>query len=422
MARIVLSTFGSFGDLHPYIAIAIELQRRGHECVVATSEIYRQKICGEGLGFAQVRPDVGELLNEPERLEKFWHARTGIRTLLRDYLLAQVEQSFSDLDRACVGADLLLTHAVAYAGPVVAAVRKLRWLSVVLQPALFFSRQEPAVLAAAPWTRHLGRAVFGALMNIGNKQTRGWAKPVFALRKRLGISDDSNPVMEGQFSPFGTLTLFSEAFAQAQSDWPPNSKPTGFVFYDKRGEIPGLDPARGVGLSESLQRFLASGEAPVLFTLGSSAVMNAGNFYTASAEAAKQLGLRAVLLAGNESVPADRLIHVEAYASYSALMPHVSAVVHQGGIGTSAQTMRAGKPMLVVPFANDQPDNAYRLEGMGVARALPRGRYRASSAAHELRALFNNTKYAQQAEALSRRLQTEDGLSAACDRIEAVIC
>ena len=139
MARIVLNTFGSFGDLHPYLALAIELQRRGHECVVATAEIYRQKVTGEGVGFAQVRPNVGELLNEPELIEKLWHPTRGTFYLLRDYLLPQVENSFTDLDRACVNADFLLTHAAAYAGPIVAAVRKIPWMSVSLQPAIFFS-------------------------------------------------------------------------------------------------------------------------------------------------------------------------------------------------------------------------------------------------------------------------------------------
>ena len=102
-------------------------------------------------------------------------------------------------------------------------------------------------------------------------------------------------------------------------------------------------------------------------------------------------------------------------------MPHVSAVVHQGGIGTVAQTLRAGKPMLVVPWAHDQPDNAYRLARMGVARVLPRGDYVAQTAAKELNKLLTNGAYRTHAQTLAKPIQEEDGLAAACDRIEKAL-
>jgi rhamnosyltransferase subunit B len=428
VARIVLNPFGSFGDLHPYLALAIELRRRGHECVVATAEIYRQKVTSEGVGFAQVRPDVGELASQPELIRKLWHPRTGSVYLLRDYLLPQVEQSFTDLDRACSGADFLLTHGAAYAGPIVAAVRKLPWLSVALQPMIFFSAYDPPVLGAALWARRLyplGHWVFASMLPFARKETRRWAKPVFDLRRRLGLENTSNPVMEGQFSPLGTLTLFSRAFAQAQPDWPPNAAPTGFVFYDKRGEGFGLPAEHASGMSDGMSEFLAAGPPPVLFTLGSSAVTHPGTFYSESIAAAQRLGVRAILLTGKQTgtplaVPKDRMIYAEEYASYSAIMPLVSAVVHQGGIGTVAQTLRAGKPMLVVPWAHDQPDNGERLRRLGVARVLGRGRYTAARAAYELSALLKGD-YAERARTAAAAVGREDGLNAACDRIERVL-
>ncbi len=421
MARIILNTFGSFGDLHPYLAIAIELQRRGHECVVATAEVYRQKVTAEGVGFAQVRPDVGELLHQPELIQKLWHPTRGTIYLLRDYILPQVENSFTDLDRACVGADLLLTHAAAYAGPIVAAVRKIPWLSVALQPAIFFSAYDPAVVAMAPWTRHLyklGRWTFAAMRKAADRETRRWARPVFALRKKLGVANTDNPVMDGVFSPRGTLTLLSRAFAEPQPDWPVNSAPTGFVFYDKRGF--GAAGWGAVGCSDGLQKFLAAGPPPILFTLGSSAVTHPGTFYEESAKAAEILGQRAILLTGLPSKPGTNLIHVEEYAPYSAIMPLVSAVVHQGGIGTVAQTLRAGKPMLVVPWAHDQPDNGYRLQRMGVGKVLPRNQYTGVSAAQALKNLLSGG-YTSRAAKIASAINQEDGLKAACDRVEKLL-
>jgi UDP:flavonoid glycosyltransferase YjiC (YdhE family) len=427
VARIVLNTFGSFGDIHPYLAIAIELQRRGHSAVLATSEVYRAKVEAEGVQFAAVRPDVGELMGNTAFLKKLWHPKRGSVYLLRDYLLPAVKQGYDDLAPVCAGADLLLTHAAAYAGPVVAEKMQLRWLSIALQPAILFSVMDPPVVAAATWLRYLyklGNWPFGLLMHGARWETRRWAKPVFELRRHLGLSTEVNPVLDGQFSPFGTLALFSPQFAAPQLDWPVNTQTTGFLFYDRRGEGFGLPPENPSGLSEGLKKFLDAGPAPLLFTLGSSAVMQPGTFYSESAMAAKALGMRAVMLVGkgeNVSFQRDDSLHVEEYASYTALMPRCEAIVHQGGIGTVAQALRAGRPMLVVPWAHDQPDNAERLQRLGVARVQNRGSYTASSAAKHLRELTSNKTYSHKAAALAKTISQEDGLTVACNAIEAAL-
>ena len=120
MARIVLNTFGSFGDLHPYLAIALGLKESGHRPVIATSEIYRTKVEEEGIEFQPVRPDAGELLDQPEFVRKLWDPKQGSKYLIRDYLAPRVEQAFHDLKQIAEAADLLLTHPAAYAGPIVA--------------------------------------------------------------------------------------------------------------------------------------------------------------------------------------------------------------------------------------------------------------------------------------------------------------
>ena len=111
--RIVLNTFGSFGDVHPYLAIALELKRRGHDPLMATAEFYRSKIESTGIAFAPVAPDIGELLSKPEMIERIWRPRTGPDFLVRQYLMPALEQSFEDLVSACRGADLFLSHAPA---------------------------------------------------------------------------------------------------------------------------------------------------------------------------------------------------------------------------------------------------------------------------------------------------------------------
>jgi len=422
VARIVLNTFGSFGDLHPYLAIAIELARRGHQPLIATSEVYRAKVEAEGIAFAAVRPDVGELLGQTEFLKKLWDPQHGSKFLLRDYLLPKVEQGYEDLSAVCAGADLLVTHAAAYAGPIVAEVQKMRWISIALQPAILFSTYDPPVIAPALWARHLyglGRWVFAGMLKAAYLQTGRWARPVVQLRQRLALPPGKNPVMHGQFSPYGTLALFSPHFAAPQPDWPTNTKATGFVSYDKRGE--------GFGASSSkseLDRFLDAGPSPVVFTLGSSAVMAAGQFFEESIKAAKKLGLRAVLLIGKTEQPPkidDGSIYITDYAPYSELLPRAAATVHQGGIGTTAQALRAGRPMMIVPWAHDQPDNAERCRKLGVSRTVWRNSYRSETVARELERLLSNSSYQNRARTIANHLNAEDGLKAACDVLEASV-
>jgi rhamnosyltransferase subunit B len=105
VARIVLNTFGSLGDLHAYLTIAIGLRKRGHEPVIATSEPYRQKILAEDIAFAPVRPDVGLIMDDAEFIARLWDRRRGGEVLFRDYLVLHIEQSYEDLLDACRGAD-----------------------------------------------------------------------------------------------------------------------------------------------------------------------------------------------------------------------------------------------------------------------------------------------------------------------------
>jgi rhamnosyltransferase subunit B len=191
---------------------------------------------------------------------------------------------------------------------------------------------------------------------------------------------------------------------------------TGFPFFDQDGES---------ATPLELARFLDAGPPPIVFTLGSSAVKDAGPFYEYSAAAAKRLGRRAVLLVGKESRnrPAglpDGVIACD-YAQFSEIFPRAAAVVHQGGIGTTAQAMRSGRPVLVVPFAHDQPDNAERLRRLGIARTIPRHRYTSDSAAAELGRLLDDPAYSMRASELGEQVRQEDGVRAACDALEALL-
>jgi UDP:flavonoid glycosyltransferase YjiC (YdhE family) len=203
--------------------------------------------------------------------------------------------------------------------------------------------------------------------------------------------------------------------ADKQPDWPRQAVISGFPFYDRDGEG---------GMSPELVRFLDAGPSPLVFTLGSSAVVDAGPFYEHNIAAAKLLGRRAVLLVGKDprnqpaSLPDD--VVAFAYAPYSELFPRAAAIVHQGGIGTTAQAVRSGRPMLVMPYAHDQPDNAERVRRLGIARTIARHRYTPARAAAELRHLLDNPAYSQRAAEVGAEIRLEDGVRIACDALEGM--
>jgi rhamnosyltransferase subunit B len=421
---VFINTFGSLGDINPYVALASELKERGYLPVIGTSGFYRDMVEKAGIDFLPIRPDV-----DPEDyslIERVFHPQNGLEILIREVLLPQLRESYEDLLEAINGADLLVTHPVALAGPLVAEKTKTAWVSTILAPLSLYSAYDPPVFPPFPFLKNLDRFgpwAGGLLIRFAKLVTRNWSEPIRRLRAEIGLPPGGNPIFEGQFSPELVLGLFSPLLTKRHTDWPQNTRITGFLFYDKEGDLwvdnSGADP----NTLDKLERFLESGPPPVVFTLGSSAVMAASDFYRVSVEAARTLGIRAVLLVGRDprNIPAEPLpddIVLFEYLPHSQIFPRAAAIVHQGGIGTTAQALRAGKPMLVVPFAFDQPDNAWRVNRLGVARTIYRHKYSAHRAATELKTLLSNTTYLRRAEQVAQILRAEKGVAVACDAIE----
>ena len=422
--RIVLSTFGSFGDVHPYVAIALELKARGHAPVIATSEVYREKMDALGIEFHPVRPEMPSY-DQPEVLadviEGVMDPRTGGERVM-EMLLPYLRDIYEDLNAAVEGADLLLTHPLPLLGPIVAQKRKLPWVSSVLAPASFLSVYDPIVPPQWPWLYHLRRLspwVGRAVMKLATVKLDKLMKPVYDLRAELGLPRGEQPILAGQHSPAKVLALFSKVMAQPQSDWPAHSCVTGFPFYDRR------DFFGETGAPAGVKEFLDAGPPPIIFTLGSSAYWVAHDFYRDSIEAARALGRRALLLIGHSrNMPATPLpdgVAAFEYAPYSEVLPRACAIVHQGGVGTTGQALRAGKPVLILPHAHDQFDNAARVARLGCGRVLPRPRYNARTAVHELQVLLDDQSYTDCATEVGRVVSEEQGACVAANEIEKVL-
>ena len=424
MARIVISTFGSFGDIHPYVAIALELKARGHSPLIATSEVYREKMDALSIDFHSVRPPMPSY-DDPEEIGKVIEGvmdpRVGGEKVM-ELILPYLRDIYEDLDAATEEADLLLTHPLPLLGPIVAQKKRLCWVSSVLAPASFLSVYDPVVppqwpslykaMRLSPW---VGRAV----MALATKKLDKILQPVYDIRAELGLPRGEQPILGGQHSPACVLALFSKVLATPQPDWPKHSIVTGFPFYDRR------DFFGETAVAKELLDFLDAGDPPIVFTLGSSAFWVARNFYRDSIAAAQALGKRALLLIGHaRNLPAEDLppgVAAFEYAPYSEVLPRACVIVHQGGVGTTGQGLRSGRPVLILPHAHDQFDNAARVVRLGCGRTLPRPRYTVASATTELQALLNDQRYAERAAEIGQVVREENGASVAVGAIERVL-
>ncbi|WP_306522841.1 glycosyltransferase [Gemmatimonas sp.] len=420
MARIVITSWGSFGDVNPYLALGLGLRARGHDVVLCMPPYYEPVVRSAGLGFAPGAPDADPALDR-SLVRKVMHPRRGAEAIFREVLIPALGEAHAQLTAAVQGADLVVTHPAALAAPIVVEQQRLRWVSTILSPLNFMSAYDPILPPMAPWLRHLPWSVhlrFADWLAGGGRQVAArWMAPVQTFRRSLGLPPSAHPLFEGQHSPYAVLALYSQVFGGPHADYPPHVTITGQLRYDH---------SHGAALSPSLQAFLDAGEAPVVFTLGTSAVEVAGRFWEESIAAVTQLGLRGVLLAGREAAPrvaaqAPASVMVVEGAPHSQLFPRAAAVVHQCGMGTLGTAFAAGVPQLAVPYANDQPDNAWRLERLAVARTVYPARYRAARVAAELRTLLGDPRYRRRAQEVAAVVNAEPGVTAACEVIERVL-
>ncbi len=417
MSRFVLATAGSLGNLHPYVAVARALIERGHRATIAAAEDHRAAVQAADVEFAPIRPSVSDFGDYRTLVRTLFDDRRGLEYLMRQMVMAHLRSAYEDLWRAVDGADLLVSHPLTVTAPLVARRRGLPWVGTVLAPMSFMSSWDPPILPVAPWLRKLralGPTPYRLAFNLLKRSVRAWEAPLDDFRRELGLPRSTQRAMfEGQFSPVRNLALFDPQLATPQPDWPGHVRICGAAVYD------GVGP--DAATRHELERFLAEGDPPIVFALGSAAVWIAGDFWSKAAAAARRLGRRALLVTGPmapEDLPAG--VRALPYLPYSTVFPRAAAVVHQAGIGTLAQAMRAGQPQMMLPIAFDQPDNARRAAALGLGRVLPFRTVTGQRLAPELAALLDRPAYGREARAVAAALTKLDG--AGCAAEELIAC
>jgi UDP:flavonoid glycosyltransferase YjiC (YdhE family) len=260
--------------------------------------------------------------------------------------------------------DLMLAPMISFGARIAREKYAIRLITVHLYPAAMMSADDaPLVFPAIRFLRMLPLSVRKFFFSLPSPYDRFALPAVVRACIEHGVKPPRRLWKEWHHSPDGVLALFPHWFSRVEKDQPDETFQWDFPLEDMAGHR-GMDP--------ELERFLAAGDKPVLFTAGTGQ-FHAAEFFQIATRVVSRLGCRAVFLTTKpDQVPADlpASVFVTAYAPFSQLLPLASAMVHHGGIGTLAQCLAAGIPQLVVFMSLDQPDNAARVKRLGVGLGI----------------------------------------------------
>ncbi|MFI1356289.1 glycosyltransferase [Streptomyces sp. NPDC020898] len=403
-------TAGSRGDVAPFTGLGHGLARAGHEVTLVTHGCFEPLVAGAGVGFHALPVDPRAEL-ESARGRGLHRSATGAGKLLRVVEMARrlVGRMTDDLLAAARASDvLLLSSSLGPLGHTIAEGLRLPSMGVYLQPLAPTGEFGPAVLGGRSWGP-AGNRIAGHGVSMAVEQV--FASTVPALRARLGLSRNApggaRRARERQSWP--VHHGFSPLVVPRPRDWRPGLNVSGYWWpYDPEPQLP-----------PRLKEFLDSGPPPVFVGLGSATVPDPGQLSGTVVRALRRAGLRGVIQRGWGGLEAagDDMLTIGEVA-HSALFPHMAAVVHHSGAGTTAAGLRAGVPAVPVPIQFDEGFWAARLVSLGVApQAVPlRGLTTAALASALVRAT-TDPSYGERARALAARIGAEDGVGPVLDSV-----
>jgi rhamnosyltransferase subunit B len=414
VAHFLLTPVGSSGDVHPFIGIGRMLRERGHDVTILTAEPFRHICEQSGLQFMQLhsQTEFDDITKNPD----LWHARKGLTLILRS-LASALRRHYELIESAHQpGRTVLVAHALAFAARIFEDGHRVPAATVHLAPSIFRSDyHQPASIPGVDFSTLPAWVTRSAMWLIDRLLLDPQIVPAINdLRRENGLPPVSRLFNRWIHSPQRAVGLFPAWFAPMQPDWPAQLRLTGFPLYDE---------ADAHDLGEDLRSFLDAGSPPILFTPGT-ANRAAHEFFVAALDATKRLQRRALFVTRYPEQLPQGLgagVRYEQYVPFSSVFPHCAAVVHHGGIGTCAQALAAGVPQLVMPLAFDQPDNATRLTGLGVARWIRPRDFRGERAATQLAALIDQPSVLDRCHHWAAQVRHADALTDTCRLLESLV-
>ena len=399
---------GTDGDVFPYLGLGSILLERGHRVTLAAPQTYQNRAADRGMEFESLvsTADVERMLANPD----LWHPfRSG--PMMAKWGHPMIPHQYELLARLASEPD-----SVMVANPGVVAARLVQeqlhcpMASLVLQPGILPSCTAPPSMPGGlnipAWFPQPLRKLYWRTVDFAGYFLI--ARSLNRFRTDLGLSSIRR-FFRWWLSPDLVIGMFPEWYAAPQPDWPPQLRLVGFGQFDGvKNELP-----------NELRQFCEGGTPPVVFTLGTG-MMHASEFFRDAVAACQSFGARGLLLTKYPDVIPRGLpptIRHCQFAPFRALLPLSGAIVHHGGIGTTAAALEAGCPQLVMPLAWDQPDNGARIKKLGVGTVLGSGRRSSQDIA---RALMELTKPETQARCqdIASLARNHNGLRLAFELIE----
>ena len=443
MAKILIHTLGSSGDFNPFMALALELRRRGHDVQWAVSPKFADKARAQGFEatVAGVDPEW-----ESDLLRRMLtaHLTAPVQIMFKEVLIPAIVPATLALEPLAREVDLFLSHTIQLAAPAVADRTGTPWVSASAATLIHETAAYPppgvAWKGCPAWLSWLGweagYRIFGDFDALAGAEYR-----------KLGVAPRPNVVSGGAYSRRLTLGLWSPSFFPRPPDWPRWFQVGGYARWD--GEAP-LAPApidgggAGNRIPADKSATLPSegrdrpgtnvngpgiGSSPasprILFTLGSSVVNPPGEFWATALEALTRTDWNAVLLGAPQALPLPRdlrgRVQIISYAPYAELFPQADAIVHQGGVGTTQAACYYGIPSLIVPRGFDQFENAAHIQREGWGLRLMPADFSATSLRLRLRRLLDSARIRAAAAGLGERMQAEPGVARSADLVEAAL-
>lgn len=418
--RFTMIALGTRGDVQPIIALGKALKRSGHQIRVVASANFASWIEQHGLEAAAVRTDIQALMMGEGGQEWIEHGHNPVlqtrvmAKLLDEYGLEMMQDAWE----ACKDADVVASSFTSdvYA---VSIAEKLhaRHISTPLQPALVATKSGKSTPAALLPKRV---SLLNYLLGKWLIEPYGW-RLLGALNNRfrqetLGLPRQSYQENQRGLRRMLIVQGYSRHIAPHPADWPDNIYTTGFWFLDEEQawQPPG-----------ALLQFLQAGEPPIYIGFGSMAGRDPQSLTHLLIQAVEQSGQRAVLQSGWAGLGELHLppsIFLLDSAPHRWLFPRMRAVVHHGGSGTTAESLRAGVPMVIVPHMADQPFWGSRVADLGAGpQPIPRNKLSAERLSSAIRQATSDPAMIQRARELGEKIRAEDGLGAAVTVIEAYI-
>ena len=408
----LLIPFGTAGDVHPFIGVAIALKKRGHDVTVFTDRTFEDVIRRNGIEFACLssREEYADLLTHPD----LWHPTRSYPFIFKNQVAPKIRPVYEFIRENHVRGETVVIAANLAVGARLAAEHLgLPMVSLYVSPMCFRSYVHPPPLPGLDLFPGRPRTWMRTLFAIADWRVDRLLGPSLnGLRRELGMSPVKT-IMDWWHSPQLIVGLFPQWFAPMEAEWPQQTRLTGFPLYDTAG------PAE---LSGDLEAFLHSGPPPIVF-MPSSFMAQGADFLKQSVNVCSQLQCRGILLTQfSEQVPASLPEGVRAFpfVPLSALLPRSSAIVHQAGIGTIALALASGTPQLAVPMAMDQLANAARLKKLGAGIVMATEEYRADRVASYLTQLLHSESVRASCEQTAKRFIHARPVEDASDLIEGV--